>query len=143
MLKRLFAIAVTGIIGCALTTGSATAAPISPPAPAGATKTISCPAEQWYAEDIKCTMAYNGSNWYSGDWVALHRNQNGTSWVNGYSKKTVHFRVSIVNGNGNSAYSPWIWGGTGGGTSAGSIRTVPALYGYLEIKDHPTVRVPG
>ncbi|MFH8257722.1 hypothetical protein [Streptomyces roseolus] len=143
MLKRLFAIAVTGIIGCALTTGSATAAPISPPAPAGALATRSCPAEQWYAGDIKCTMAYNGSNWYSGDWVALHRNQNGTSWVNGYSNKTTHFQVSITNGDGSSAYSPWIWGGAGGGTSAGSISTVPTLRGYLKMEGYSTLMVVG
>ncbi|MFD7029216.1 hypothetical protein ACFWAR_14400 [Streptomyces sp. NPDC059917] len=127
--KILLGLATAALLASPVATGAAAAAT---GADSALTTVRSCPPEQTY-DDISCTMAYNGSSWYKGDWVAVHRSQTGGSWVNGYSNKSGVFRVVLRNGNGSSVASGWTNGNTGQGASAGRVSTVPTLTGTIEI----------
>ncbi|MET9693563.1 hypothetical protein ABZY81_34890 [Streptomyces sp. NPDC006514] len=127
--KLLLGLATAALLASPLAAGTASAAT---DAESALTAVRSCPPEQTY-DDISCTMAYNGSSWYKGDWVAVHRSQSGGTWVNGYSNKSGVFRVLLRNGNGSSVRSDWTNGNTGQGASAGRVSTVPALTGTIEI----------
>ncbi|MFB7381996.1 hypothetical protein ACFC26_30850 [Kitasatospora purpeofusca] len=76
-------------------------------------------------------MAYTGSKWYTGDWVALHLRTNDTMWVNGYTPNNVDYGVRVANGVGSAA-SPWKRGGSGVGAAAGDISVDVNNWGTLE-----------
>ncbi|MFG2627316.1 hypothetical protein [Streptomyces sp. NPDC048473] len=80
-----------------------------------------CPEEVWSGGDIECTISYTGSEWYSGDWVALHYNKETENlWVNGYTPNNVDCKVRVVNAVSGKD-SPWGRGGTGVGLSVGGF----------------------
>ncbi|MFD5388198.1 hypothetical protein ACFWMG_25330 [Streptomyces sp. NPDC127074] len=93
--------------------------------------TIDCPASIWAGGDKICSMAYTGSKWYTGDWVALHLRTNDTMWVNGYTPNNVDYGVRVLNVVGSAA-SPWKRGGSGVGASAGDISVDVNNWGTLE-----------
>ncbi|MFF0215281.1 hypothetical protein [Streptomyces vinaceus] len=126
--KLLLGLAASTLLASSLAAGTASAATESA---TGATS-ISCPSEQWY-DDYKCTMAYNGSAWYKGDWVAVHRSNGGGVWVNGYSNKSGVFKVTLTNGNNAYVGSDWVQGNVGQGASAGRVAVVPTLRGTILI----------
>ncbi|MFJ9343287.1 hypothetical protein ACIRP0_28945 [Streptomyces sp. NPDC101733] len=130
--KIMLGLATTALLAGLPAAGSASAATASEAGATGVTAVRSCPPEQTY-DDIQCTMAYNGSSWYKGDWVAVHRGRDGNSWVNGYSNKSGVFRVTLRNGRGNYVASGWVGGNAGNGASAGAVATVPTLSGAIEI----------
>ncbi|MFJ9950703.1 hypothetical protein [Kitasatospora sp. NPDC091207] len=87
-----------------------------------------CPSDSglWQNGDTGCRVAYNGSNWYSKDWVAVHLNNNGHSaWVNGYSASAGTFYVRIVQNRGPAIDSARVEGGQGNGASAGVVSRDP------------------
>ncbi|WP_438319720.1 hypothetical protein ACSHWO_37410 (plasmid) [Streptomyces sp. HUAS TT3] len=82
---------------------------------------IECPLSVWQGGDDLCMMAYTGSKWYTGDWVALHYTGGYKSaWANGYTPVNVDFNITVTSA-GSWAFSPWKRGGTGVGASAGPV----------------------
>ncbi|MFD6187493.1 hypothetical protein [Streptomyces goshikiensis] len=143
VLRQTAGLLVTGLtVLAAVSLGAApaTAAPTSPQAGTTSAKNTRCPDELWQGGDVNCRISFTGSNWYSGDWVALHTKGSGDIWANGYTPKNVEYEVGVVNEFG-AIWSPWKRGGTGVGQAVGDLWTNGFGTGILKYASGTTLYV--